>query len=102
MSVSEPTTSSERTRMMMMTIDWRSARRGAMCTAARGATMTAAALLTVATTACNLDKALKVQDVDVATPESVNNKSGLPVLYAGGRADFQNQFTGTDASVTFP
>ena len=64
--------------------------------------MTAIALCTVAATACNLDKALKVQDVDVATPESVITKAGLPVLYAGGRADFQVQFTGTDASVTFP
>ena len=86
----------------MMTIDWQSARRGAARTAARGATMTAIALCTVAATACNLDKALKVQDVDVATPESVITKAGLPVLYAGGRADFQVQFTGTDASVTFP
>jgi hypothetical protein len=53
-------------------------------------------------TACNLDRALKVDDVDVATPESVGSAAGLNVLYAGGRSDTQNAITGTDAAITMP
>ncbi|MEP6494162.1 MAG: hypothetical protein ABJF01_15870 [bacterium] len=56
----------------------------------------------LAATACNLDKTLHVDDPDVATPGSVSSAAGLPVVYAGGRADFQNALTGVDASVTFP
>ena len=60
------------------------------------------ALVGVAATACNLDRALKVEDVDVATPEGVNSKAGLPVVYAGGRADFSYAVANVDAAVTLP
>jgi hypothetical protein len=78
-----------------------------MTTAAIGrwrrlASLSALALGGLAATACNLDQVLKVNDVDVATPASVSNAAGLPVLYAGGLADFQAEFTSTDGSVTMP
>jgi hypothetical protein len=63
---------------------------------------TTLAAVSVAATACNLDKALKVNDVDVATLTNLFNKPGLPVLYGGALSDFQVQLTGTDASVTMP
>ena len=68
----------------------------------RLASLSALALGGLAATACNLDKVLKVTDVDVATPTSVNNVSGLPVVYAGGLADFQNELTTVDGSITLP
>ncbi len=64
--------------------------------------LSALALGGLALTACNLDKTLHVDDVDVATPASVSNAAGLPVVYAGGLADFQQQFTSTDGAVTLP
>lgn len=73
---------------------------------ARGARQLASATLlagaALAATACNLDKTLKVNDVDVATLGNLFNKSGLPVLYGGALSDFQVELTGTDASVTMP
>lgn len=68
----------------------------------RIASLGALALGGLAATACNLDQVLKVKDVDVATPASVSNLAGLPVVYAGGLADFQNEFTNTDGSITLP
>jgi hypothetical protein len=64
--------------------------------------MSALALGGLAATACNLDKTLHVDDVDVATPTSVASAAGLPVIYAGGRADFQNALTAVDGSITLP
>src|SRR6185437_2211300 len=52
--------------------------------------------------ACSVDRALTVGDVDVATPGTLNNAAGLPVLYGGGLSDFQQAFTGIDAAITFP
>ena len=68
----------------------------------RIASLSALALGGLAATACNLDKVLKVNDVDVATPASVASVSGLPVLYAGGLADFQAELTAVDGSITLP
>lgn len=68
----------------------------------RLASLSALALGGLAATACNLDRVLKVNDVDVATPTSVNNVSGLPVVYAGGLADFQSEITAVDGSITLP
>jgi len=68
----------------------------------RAATIASLALVGVAMSACNLDKTLKVQDVDNATPGSVNSAAALPVLYAGGLSDFAVSVNGTDASVTMP
>ena len=68
----------------------------------RIASLSALALGGLAATACNLDKVLKVNDVDVATPASVSSVSGLPVVYAGGLADFQAELTAVDGSITLP
>ena len=88
---------------MMMSIASKKSTWGRVIPAtARVTSMTMAAALGLAASACNLDQTLKVQDVDVATPGSVDNPSGLNVLYAGGRADFQQAVTGTDAAVTMP
>src|SRR6185312_1230884 len=48
---------------------------------------------------CDLDKTLKVTDVDVATPDAIGNKTGLPVAYAGGRADFAASIGGTPGNL---
>jgi hypothetical protein len=70
--------------------------------AVRAATMLSLAVIGLAATACNLDKTLKVQDIDNATPGSLNDASALPVLYAGGLSDFAVSVNGTDASITMP
>jgi len=77
-------------------------RRRAASLAARLAAQAAFALAGVAATACNLDKTLKVTDVDNTDPGSVINAAGLPTLYSGGLADFAVSVNGTDASVTMP
>jgi hypothetical protein len=66
------------------------------------AIVTGSLALAASTLGCDLNKTLNVDDVDVATPESVASKAGLPVVYAGGRADFQLAVGGTDHAVTFP
>ena len=77
--------------------------RGALARATRLAgTAVAAGALALAATACNLDKVLKVQDQDVTTLPQVTNASGLPTLYGGGLADFQQALSGVDASITLP
>ena len=63
---------------------------------------TTAALIGIALSACSVDRALTVTDVDVATPGTLNNAAGLPVLYGGGLSDFQQALTGIDAAITFP
>ncbi len=73
-------------------------RRGAVRAASAGTLALAGASLA----ACNLDETISVPDVDVATPEAVANRAGLPVIYAGGRADFSLAFGGTDHAVTMP
>lgn len=70
--------------------------------AARCAAMASLAVAGVALTGCNLDKTLKVQDVDVATPESTASAAGLPVVYGGGLADFQQQINYVDGTVDLP
>ena len=60
------------------------------------------ALAGVAASACNLDKALKVQDVDVALPPVLEGKAGLPPLYAGARSEVEVAIGSTDGAVTFP
>ena len=70
--------------------------------AARYAALASLAVVGVAVTSCNLDKTLKVPDVDVATPESTASAAGLPVVYAGGLADFQQQINYVDGSVDLP
>lgn len=77
-------------------------RRRAASLAARLAAQAAFALVGVAATACNLDKTLKVTDIDNTDPGSVINAAGLPTLYSGGLADFAVSVNGTDASVTMP
>lgn len=77
-------------------------RRNLARTAARLGALASLAVAGISVTACNLDKTLKVQDVDVATPESVASAAGLPVLYAGGLADFQQQMNYVDGSVDLP
>ena len=77
-------------------------RRGAFRGAMRGAAAGSLAIAASALTGCNLDKTLKVTDVDVATPDAVANKAGLPAVYAGGRADFSLALGGTDHAVTMP
>ena len=70
--------------------------------ASRAAGIVSLAFVGVAMSACNLDKTLKVQDVDNATAGSVVSQAALPVLYAGGLSDFAVSVNGTDASVTMP
>ena len=70
--------------------------------AARLAAYAGLALVGIAASACNLDKTLKVTDVDNTDPSSVINAAGLPTLYAGGLADFAVSVNGTDATVTLP
>jgi hypothetical protein len=70
--------------------------------AARCAAAVSLAAVGIALTGCNLDKTLKVQDVDVATPESTASAAGLPVLYGGGLADFQQQMNYVDGTVDLP
>lgn len=70
--------------------------------AARCAAAASLAVVGIALTGCNLDKTLKVQDVDVATPESTASAAGLPVLYGGGLADFQQQMNYVDGTVDLP
>jgi hypothetical protein len=65
-------------------------------------TTTLAALGAIAFGACSVDRTLSVADVDVATLTNLDNPAGLPVLYGGGLADFQQSFTGTDHAITMP
>lgn len=76
--------------------------RGAARVARTAVTAAAAGALALAATACNLDKVLKVQDQDVTTLPQVTNASGLPTLYGGGLADFQQALTAVDGSITLP
>jgi hypothetical protein len=48
-----------------------------------------------ATTACSIDKILKVEDPDVATPTSVNSAAALPILLGGAVARFHSAYMGT-------
>jgi hypothetical protein len=54
----------------------------------------AAAVLLLPLGACNTDKLLRVDDPDVATPESVNDSTALPVVYNGVLGDFATAFAG--------
>lgn len=86
----------------MMTFMIASSRRRLTLAAARYAMMASLAVVGIAVTACNLDKTLKVQDIDVATPASTASAAGLPVLYAGGLADFQQQLNYVDGTIDLP
>ena len=48
-----------------------------------------------ATTACSIDKILKVEDPDVATPTSVNSAAALPILLGGAISRFHSAYMGT-------
>jgi hypothetical protein len=52
--------------------------------------------------ACSVDELLEVEDVDVATPESVQDPAAANVVYAGALAELQNSYTCTDCTVTLP
>lgn len=58
----------------------------------------AAAVL--ALTGCNIERALQVEDPDVAKPGALNSAAALPALLAGSLADFQVAYSGSN--VTFP
>jgi hypothetical protein len=45
--------------------------------------------------ACSIDKILKVEDLDVATPGSLNTAAALPILLGGAVANFHAAFIGT-------
>lgn len=51
--------------------------------------------------ACNLDETLRVDDPAVATPESLENPSALPTLYAGAIGDFQVAYSGNGLADAF-
>lgn len=71
-------------------------------TARRIALAAATTVVGLTAEACSVDRVLTVQDVDVATPESLQGTAGLPVLYAGGLSEFMVALTGTDHSITMP
>lgn len=48
-----------------------------------------------ATAGCSIDKILKVEDPDVATPTSVNSAAALPILLGGAVARFHSAYMGT-------
>jgi len=48
-----------------------------------------------ASSACSIDKILKVEDVDVATPGSLNSAAALPILLGGAVSRFHAAFIGT-------
>jgi len=62
----------------------------------------AATVIGLTAEACSVDRLLNVQDVDVATPGSLDSKAGLPVLYAGGISETMVALTGTDHAITMP
>ena len=55
----------------------------------------AAAALAAATTGCSLDDILDVDDVDVATPESLTGAAALPIVLGGAVANFQVGYFGS-------
>ncbi|MFL5563066.1 MAG: hypothetical protein ACJ79K_16455 [Gemmatimonadaceae bacterium] len=48
-----------------------------------------------ASAACSVDKILKVEDLDVATPGSLNTATALPILLGGAVANFHAAYIGT-------
>ena len=48
-----------------------------------------------ASAACSIDKILKVQDLDVATPGSLNTAAALPILLGGAVSNFHAAYIGT-------
>ena len=48
-----------------------------------------------ASAACSIDKILKVEDLDVATPGSLNTVAALPILLGGAVSTFHAAFVGT-------
>ena len=59
----------------------------------RVATIGLAAALSF-TVACDADQILDVEDIDVASPESVSDPSALPAVLAGAIGDFANGYNG--------
>ncbi|HXG70292.1 MAG TPA: hypothetical protein VNJ04_06715, partial [Gemmatimonadaceae bacterium] len=55
-------------------------------------------LLAISLAACDTDKLLDVEDNDVATPVSLENRGALSVLHAAGIGDFQVAYTGSNAA----
>lgn len=58
------------------------------------ASLAVAAMLVLAVSGCDPDKLLTVEDPSVATPESLQDPSALPVLRAGALSDFQVAYSG--------
>jgi len=46
------------------------------------------------TVACDADQILEVEDIDVASPESVSDPAALPAVLAGAIGDFGNAYNG--------
>ena len=63
----------------------------------RGAPLLVAALA-LPLGACDLDSLLDVEDVDVATPESLQNPGAVPVVYAGVLSDFAVAYGGSGST----
>lgn len=59
----------------------------------------AGAALVTGLAACSPDDVLVVEDIDVATPQSLESESALPVLRAGAIGDFSVAFDGGDDNV---
>jgi hypothetical protein len=45
--------------------------------------------------ACDTDELLEVDEPTFATPESLRNPQGLPILFAGALGDFQIAYSGS-------
>ena len=56
-----------------------------------------AGALALGATACDSEEILDVPDPDVATPQSVQDKSALPAVLAGAIGDFQVSYSGPNA-----
>ncbi|MDB4947653.1 MAG: RagB/SusD protein [Gemmatimonadetes bacterium] len=48
--------------------------------------------------ACNVDKILRIEDPDVATPASVNDTTALPAVYGGAVGDFELAYAGSGST----
>jgi hypothetical protein len=71
------------------------------CSRRVAARLVAAAAMAVVS-GCSTDQLLTVDDIDTATPISVQTKAALPVLLAGAIGDVQGAYSGfgTDAQIT--
>src|SRR5690606_20325587 len=56
--------------------------------------LSAVAAVAIPLAACDTDELLQVDEPTFATPETLDNPAGLPILYAGGLGDFQIAYSG--------